>query len=201
MLDANLTQQLKTYLANLREPIELVATLGEGRKSDETRELLQEIAALHDLVTARFDGEASRKPSFTITRVSDPAASVEFAGLPMGHEFTSLVLALLWAGGHPPKVSDEVLAQARETDPFLGVGGAADHEAGLAVVGAVEARRNHGVQIGDLAQQRARLARLGIVAQRGDEFDRLAQVGEILLQLLLHRGVEHGAAPKGWREK
>ena len=40
MLDANLTQQLKTYLANLREPIELVATLGEGKKSDETRELL-----------------------------------------------------------------------------------------------------------------------------------------------------------------
>ncbi len=113
MLDANLTQQLKTYLANLREPIELVATLGEGKKSDETRELLTEIAALHDMVTARFDGTADRKPSFTITRKSDPAASVEFAGLPMGHEFTSLVLALLWAGGHPPKVSDEVMAQVR----------------------------------------------------------------------------------------
>jgi alkyl hydroperoxide reductase subunit F len=113
MLDANLTQQLKTYLANLREPIELIATLGEGKKSDETRELLEEIAALHELVSARFDGSASRKPSFVIRRAGDHAAAVEFAGLPMGHEFTSLVLALLWAGGHPPKVSDEVLAQIR----------------------------------------------------------------------------------------
>ena len=113
MLDANLTQQLTTYLANLREPIELVATIGEGQKSDETRELLNEIAALHDLVSARFDGTSSRAPSFVIRRASDPQAAVEFAGLPMGHEFTSLVLALLWAGGHPPKVSDEVLAQVR----------------------------------------------------------------------------------------
>ena len=113
MLDANLTQQLKQYLANLREAIELVATLGDGRKSAETRELLEEIAALHEMVTARFDGTASRKPSFAIRRVADPSASVEFAGLPMGHEFTSLVLALLWAGGHPPKVSDDALRQAR----------------------------------------------------------------------------------------
>ena len=116
MLDANLTQQLKQYLANLREPIELVATLGDDAKSAETRELLEEIAALHDLATARFDGSSSRKPSFVVRRASDPAAAVEFAGLPMGHEFTSLVLALLWAGGHPPKVSDEVLQQVRELE-------------------------------------------------------------------------------------
>src|SRR6187551_774505 len=116
MLDANLTQQLKQYLDMLREPIELVATLGDDRKSAETRELLEEIAALHVLVSARFDGTANRAPSFAIRRVSDPGASVEFAGLPMGHEFTSLVLALLWAGGHPPKVSDEVLEQVRVLD-------------------------------------------------------------------------------------
>jgi alkyl hydroperoxide reductase subunit F len=116
MLDANLTQQLKQYLGNLREPIELVATLADDRKSAESRELLEEIAALHELVSARFDGTANRAPSFTIRRASDPSAAVEFAGLPMGHEFTSLVLALLWAGGHPPKVSNEVLQQVRELD-------------------------------------------------------------------------------------
>jgi alkyl hydroperoxide reductase subunit F len=114
MLDASLTQQLTQYLANLREPIELVATLGDDRKSADTRALLEDVAALHELVTARFDGSSARKPGFVIRRASDPAASVEFAGLPMGHEFTSLVLALLWAGGHPPKVSDEVLRQIRE---------------------------------------------------------------------------------------
>jgi alkyl hydroperoxide reductase subunit F len=116
MLDANLTQQLKQFLANLREPIELVASLGDDKRSEDTRALLTEIAALHDLVTASFDGDDARKPSFAIRRASDRDRSVRFAGLPLGHEFTSLVLALLWAGGHPPKVSDEVLAQIAELD-------------------------------------------------------------------------------------
>ena len=116
MLDANLTQQLQTYLTNLREPIELVASLGDDAKSAQTHELLTEIAALSDKVTASFDGTDDRKPSFVIRRASDAEKWVRFAGLPMGHEFTSLVLALLWAGGHPPKVSDEVLQQIRELD-------------------------------------------------------------------------------------
>ncbi|HEY6816029.1 MAG TPA: alkyl hydroperoxide reductase subunit F [Croceibacterium sp.] len=116
MLDAAMTEQLRQYLAMLREPIELVASLGEDAKSAQTRELIGAIAALSDKVSARFDGDDARKPSFAIGRVSDPLASVRFAGLPMGHEFTSLVLALLWAGGHPPKVADEVLQQIRELD-------------------------------------------------------------------------------------
>ena len=113
MLDATMTQQLKTYLANLREPVELVASLGDDDKSAQTRELLEEIAALHDLVSASFDGIDSRKPSFVIRRASDAEKWVRFAGLPMGHEFTSLVLALLWAGGHPPKVDADLLEQVR----------------------------------------------------------------------------------------
>ena len=113
MLDANMTKQLEAYLANLREPVELVASLGEGAKSEQTRELLTEIAALHDMVEAQFDGDDARKPSFIIRRASDPQKWVRFAGLPMGHEFTSLVLALLWAGGHPPKVDADLLEQVR----------------------------------------------------------------------------------------
>jgi alkyl hydroperoxide reductase subunit F len=113
MLDANMTQQLKQYLANLREPIELVASLGDDQKSAQTRELLEEIAALHEMVSASFDGDHERKPSFIVRRASNAQKWVRFAGLPMGHEFTSLVLALLWAGGHPPKVSEEVLEQVR----------------------------------------------------------------------------------------
>ncbi|WP_340587402.1 alkyl hydroperoxide reductase subunit F [Erythrobacter alti] len=113
MLDQNLKDQLSTYLGNLREPIELVASLGDGKKSDETRELLEVIAAQSDKVTASFDGDDARRPSFIVRRASDATRWVRFAGLPMGHEFTSLVLALLWAGGHPPKVSDEVLEQVR----------------------------------------------------------------------------------------
>ena len=113
MLDANLTQQLKTYLANLREPVELVASLSDDEKSRQTRELLEEIAALHEDVSASFDGTDDRRPSFVIRRASDAEKWVRFAGLPMGHEFTSLVLALLWAGGHPPKVDADLLEQVR----------------------------------------------------------------------------------------
>ncbi|MFC4254298.1 alkyl hydroperoxide reductase subunit F [Altererythrobacter xixiisoli] len=111
MLDATMTQQLSQYLAMLREPIELVASLGDDAKSAQTRELIEEIAALSDKVSASFDGTHERKPSFVIRRASDAGKWVRFAGLPMGHEFTSLVLALLWAGGHPPKVEQEVIDQ------------------------------------------------------------------------------------------
>ena len=113
LLDAATTQPLKQFLAMLREPIELVATLGPDPRSAETRQLLEAIADLSDKVTARFDGADKRVPSFSIARASNPEASVRFAGVPLGHEFTSLVLALLWAGGHPPKVEDAVLEQIR----------------------------------------------------------------------------------------
>ncbi len=113
MLDANMQTQLKQYLANLREPIELVASLDDSEKSRQTRELLEQIAALHEQVSARFDGTHERHPSFIIRRASDADKWVRFAGLPMGHEFTSLVLALLWAGGHPPKVDADLIEQVR----------------------------------------------------------------------------------------
>ncbi|WFL76053.1 alkyl hydroperoxide reductase subunit F [Altererythrobacter arenosus] len=116
MLDDTMKAQLKTYLANLREPVELVASLGDGEKSRQTRELLEEIAALHDMVSATFDGTDDRTPSFVIRRASDAEKWVRFAGLPMGHEFTSLVLALLWAGGHPPKVDADLIEQVRALD-------------------------------------------------------------------------------------
>ncbi|MEL1249196.1 alkyl hydroperoxide reductase subunit F [Aurantiacibacter gilvus] len=119
MLDANMTQQLKAYLENLREPIELVASLGDDDKSAQTRELVTEIAALNDKVSASFDGTDDRKPSFVIRRASDATKWVRFAGLPMGHEFTSLVLALLWAGGHPPKVEQDVIDQIAALEEYL----------------------------------------------------------------------------------
>lgn len=113
MLDAAMQAQLTTYLGNLREGVELVASLGDCEKSRQTRALIEQIAGLHDLVTARFDGTDDRRPSFVIRRASDAEKWVRFAGLPMGHEFTSLVLALLWAGGHPPKVDADLIEQVR----------------------------------------------------------------------------------------
>ncbi|MFN7158499.1 MAG: thioredoxin family protein, partial [Erythrobacter cryptus] len=113
MLDAAMQAQLKTYLGHLREGVELIASLDDSEKSRQTRALLEQIASLHDLVSARFDGTDARKPSFIIRRANDANKWVRFAGLPLGHEFTSLVLALLWAGGHPPKVDADLIEQVR----------------------------------------------------------------------------------------
>jgi len=115
VLDATATAQLKAYLGNLRRPIELVATLDDSAKSAEMRGLLEEIAAQSDKVTARFDGTDERTPSFAI-RADEGRAQAVFAGLPMGHEFTSLVLALLHVGGHPPKEDADLLEQVRGLD-------------------------------------------------------------------------------------
>lgn len=116
MLDANLKQQLQGLLTNLREPIELIASLGDDAKSAELATLLDDIAALSDMVSVRQAVDDARRPSFLIRRASDANVAVRFAGIPMGHEFTSLVLALLQVGGHPPKVAPEVLEQVAALD-------------------------------------------------------------------------------------
>jgi alkyl hydroperoxide reductase subunit F len=115
MLDANLTQQLKAYLVNIREPIELVASLGDDAKSRELGELLNEIAALSDKVAVVAANDDKRTPSFMIRRAGTDIG-VRFAGIPMGHEFTSLVLALLQVGGHPSKLAQEVIQQVKDLD-------------------------------------------------------------------------------------
>jgi len=118
MLDDDTRQQLAAYLERVKEPFELVATLGSDAKSDELRELLQEIATIRsDRISLRTDGADARVPSFTLARPGS-GTQLRFAAIPMGHEFTSLVLALLWTGGHPPKVEPQVLEQIRalETD-------------------------------------------------------------------------------------
>lgn len=113
MLDATLKNQLKTYLEWLSKPIEIVASLDDGEKSQEMLGLLKEINQLSDKVSLKTDGDNARKPSFAIKRVGEEVGEIRFAGIPMGHEFTSLVLALLQAGGHPPKASPEVVEQIK----------------------------------------------------------------------------------------
>jgi alkyl hydroperoxide reductase subunit F len=112
MFDQELKSQLGRHLENLRRPVEITATLDGGADSATMRELLDDIAAVSDrirVVTSEGDGEV-RRPSFAI-HLPGEEARVRFAGLPLGHELTSLVLALLHVGGHPPRVSAETLAQ------------------------------------------------------------------------------------------
>ena len=111
MLDENLKTQLKAYLERLVNPIELVASTDTSSASLEMMALLNDIIAQSDKISLREDNAANvRKPSFAVNRIGEDTG-VRFAGLPMGHEFTSLVLALLQVGGYPPKVEPEVLEQ------------------------------------------------------------------------------------------
>ena len=110
MLDAGIQAQLKAYLEKLQRPIELIASLDDSAKAAEIRALLHDIAALSDQVSVNENGTASLRPSFGVARVGE-AARVQFAGVPMGHEFSSLVLALLQVGGHPPKIEAEMIEQ------------------------------------------------------------------------------------------
>lgn len=106
MLDSALKDQLKTYLTHLKTPIELVPQYNTSDTSQEMENLLEEIAMLSDQVRiGQHRGDSGRQPSFQITRQGENVGVV-FAGLPMGHEFTSLVLALLHVGNHPAKISD-----------------------------------------------------------------------------------------------
>jgi len=115
MLDTNLKTQLKAYLEKVTQPFEIVASLDDGEKSRELLSLLQDIAGLSDKITLKTDGDDARKPSFSLNRIGGNI-SLRFAGIPMGHEFTSLVLALLQVGGHPSKTAPEVIEQINALD-------------------------------------------------------------------------------------
>ena len=116
MLDANLKAQLAAYMQRISQPVEIAASLDDAPASAKMRELLMDIAQSSPLVkVTESRGGPHRTPSFSVNRPGG-ANGPRFAGLPMGHEFTSLVLALLQVGGYPPKVDDAVLQQIRDLE-------------------------------------------------------------------------------------
>jgi len=116
MLDSNLKLQLQGYLERISQPVEIVASLDDSEKSQETLELLNDIESVSSLVRIEPQRDAAQmKPSFALRRPG-AEAQVRFAGVPMGHEFTSLVLALLQTGGYPPKIDADVVEQIKNLD-------------------------------------------------------------------------------------
>ena len=116
MLEQDLKTQLAAYLQRVTQPFEMVASLDDSETAREMLDLLQTIQSLRsDMITLKTDGTDARQPSFTLQRAGADN-SLRFAGLPLGHEFTSLVLALLWTGGHPPKVEADVIESIRALD-------------------------------------------------------------------------------------
>jgi alkyl hydroperoxide reductase subunit F len=115
MLDDALVAQLRTHLEKVTLPVELAASLDDGERSRQLEALLTQLAGLSDLVTYVRVDDDERRPSFAIRRVGTDVA-VRFAGIPLGHELTSLVLALLQVGGHPPAVDPELAERIRQLD-------------------------------------------------------------------------------------
>jgi alkyl hydroperoxide reductase subunit F len=112
MLDSNLKAQLKAYLERVKLPFVITASLDDSPGGQEMHGLLQDIVSLTDKITLKTDGTDARKPSFTLHRPGE-TERIRFAAIPMGHEFTSLVLALLQVGGHPPKIEQELIDQIK----------------------------------------------------------------------------------------
>ena len=121
MLDNELKAQLAAYLERLQAPLTLIATLDDTDASRDMRAMLGDIVeAGAGRITLKDAGEVGvepgiRLPSFRITR-DDADIGVEFAGLPLGHEFTSLVLALLHVGKHPPKLSEDDVVRIKSLE-------------------------------------------------------------------------------------
>lgn len=119
MLESSLKAQLAGYLQRISQPVELHASLDDTPASADMRALLKDIAETSKLVSVHEStGGPHRTPSFSVNRPGENTG-VRFAGLPMGHEFTSLVLALLQVGGYPPKVEQALLEQIRALDQDL----------------------------------------------------------------------------------
>lgn len=115
MLDQETAAQLQQYMGMLRHPLTLTASLNDTPKSAELHDLLQQLAGMSEHITLHIANDAGtdvRKPSFSIGR-PDAEQHLRFAAIPLGHEFTSLVLALLWTGGHPPKVDADTIEQIK----------------------------------------------------------------------------------------
>jgi alkyl hydroperoxide reductase subunit F len=108
MLDTNIKTQLKTYFEKIESPIVLEATLDDSTQSAQMLELLNEVAEQSTKLTVKTSGSSKNIPSFTVGK-ADEVARIAFSGLPMGHEMTSFILAILQASGYPPKVEQDVI--------------------------------------------------------------------------------------------
>lgn len=113
-LDAEIKSQLNQYLQLLEDDLVLKVSTESDQKSEETQALVDELAAMSSKISIE-KAKLERTPSFSVNRAGEESG-VTFAGVPLGHEFTSLVLALLQVSGRPPKVDDSIANQIKELD-------------------------------------------------------------------------------------
>jgi len=204
MLDANIQEQLKAYLERLEQPIQLITSLDESGNSEQMRELVNEIAALSDKVSVIKSNDSELVPSFRVAPLNniEQRGVARFAGLPMGHEFTSLVLTLLQMGGYPPKVDASVIEQIRnlpgdykfETFISLSCHNCPDVVQALNLMAAVNPRVQHtmidGAMFQDIVESRQIMA-VPTVYLNGEEFG----AGRMTIEEILAK-LDTGAAAR-----
>ncbi|MBU6132978.1 alkyl hydroperoxide reductase subunit F [Staphylococcus xylosus] len=117
MLNDQLKSQLQQLLQLMEGDVVLKASLGADDKSNELKELLDEVSAASSHITIE-ETDLKRTPSFSVNRPGEETG-ITFAGLPMGHEFNSLVLALLQVSGRAPKEEQAVIDQIKALDKPL----------------------------------------------------------------------------------
>ena len=118
MITQSMLEKVKQHLQSIKSPVAIEASLDETAASNQLKQLLQALQSSSDKIRLSFDGSDIRKPSFSIRQDAMAGENaleqaLSFAAIPLGHEFSSLVLALLWAGAHPPKVAESQLAQIK----------------------------------------------------------------------------------------
>ncbi|EUJ31004.1 alkyl hydroperoxide reductase subunit F [Listeria floridensis FSL S10-1187] len=109
MLDAEIKKQLAQYLEMLENDIVLRVGLDSSDNSKKLSDFVQEITGMSPKISM-IEGSFERLPSFSVDP-KEGESGIVFSGIPLGHEFTSLVLALLQVGGRAPKVSEKVKKQ------------------------------------------------------------------------------------------
>ena len=109
LLSNEIKTQLKEYLAKLNSSVVIEAFVDESEASTNMRELLVELAEVTQKISLNIHKDsAERTPSFKINKPNE-ITGIQFAGIPLGHEFSSLVLALLHVGEHPLKISEDLI--------------------------------------------------------------------------------------------
>lgn len=106
LLDADIKQQLAEYLKLMEGDVKLLVSAGEDETSKDMLALIDELSAMSAHIKVEKT-TLQRTPSFTVDRPNE-STGIVFAGVPLGHEFSSLVLALLQTSGRAPKVENDV---------------------------------------------------------------------------------------------
>lgn len=114
MLDADIKAQLEQYLDLLEDDIVLKVSAGSDKTSKEVLGLVDELATMSSKIKIEKT-DLERTPSFSVNRLNEDTG-ITFAGVPLGHEFTSLIMALLQVSGRPPKVEQKIIDQIKNLE-------------------------------------------------------------------------------------